>query len=231
MKTFTFTKFFAPCALACASAFATTFPQSWENGLDGWGGGGNNYSFSTTIGVTDGSTSLVIADNTIGGFNLLSEHFSDSWRNALLSSSNPDPFVVKLDVVVTGFTPGNRIQFDLGHFGEGPGTGGQFFFGTTGTGSSILDGNLGIQAYDTNVGGQQTITFSYAPGAFTAMTPLTSYMGMQIYQSSNSTTALTFYVDNFRIEAAPIPEPSSFAALAGVMTLGLAGLRRRRARA
>ncbi|MBC8009368.1 MAG: PEP-CTERM sorting domain-containing protein [Burkholderiales bacterium] len=64
-----------------------------------------------------------------------------------------------------------------------------------------------------------------------AVTPYTTFDHLSIFfgsQFGNATTPRTNYIDDVTVTFTPIPEPSSYATLAGLGVIGLVALRRRR---
>lgn len=198
------------------SAFSQGFPESWENNLNGWGNFSDPQSFSMTTGVTLGLYSLQInIDGEQSG--LLTESFAQDWRTEILAVSDP---VIEFDIVVSG-GDATFASFDVSSFG-GPGN--VFFYHSTGTGSSAPT------SYNLGAGGIQTISITVVPDAITAMTPLTDFMGMQLWMFTDATsgsTGMQVNIDNFRLSS--IPEPSTYAAMAGVLVFAIAAIRRRKA--
>jgi hypothetical protein len=95
-------------------------------------------------------------------------------------------------------------------------------------------GGYGTIGTDIALGGVgATVTGTYDLSAYIAAINAGSggtYNTLRFILNKNADNNGTLFIDNINItSAAPIPEPSTFAALAGVGVLGLAAMRRRRA--
>ena len=130
----------------------------------------------------------------------------------------------------------------------------QINFSTTGTASPILSYAIGTTvgtiilqwAYSTDGSSFTSFGGTYTPATITSTSDLSLITGetvdltgvgaltgrSQVYLrgtfSNSGLSAATLVVDNIQVNAAPIPEPATVAALAGLAVLGLGGLKRRR---
>lgn len=86
-------------------------------------------------------------------------------------------------------------------------------------------GSVSFNLPETAVGQPEVLSY-LDTSLFLSLHGITGY---RIERETSELTAPNWVADDFEFTAAPIPEPSSFAALAGLATLGLAAVRRRRA--
>lgn len=137
----------------------------------------------------------------------------------------------------SGSTPGNNyFEFTLT-----PGAGYQFSavsmsfdYRSTSTGPTTLAIRTSADSYAAPLGSFATTTDAtwYSSGVVSlSLSNLTTATTFRIYGFGASNNGGTLRVDNVTvngsISASPIPEPASFALLAGAATLGLSALRRR----
>ena len=189
------------------------YNESWENSVDGWGTVGGNMvinGFSTTLGVTQGSYSLVLGDASTNGPNYAGQIGSTASTALTLDLANAAS--VTLDVYVPGGDFGYYLQWDL---------------------ALNQIGGLGYQSVDSysysqsaNIGGEKTLTWTIpsAMQAILAANPtLATSMNFQIGGGFTSTSDAV-YLDNLTIT--DVPEPSILA-LAGLSMAGLMMVRRR----
>jgi hypothetical protein len=183
---------------------ATALIESWENTLDGWtvsGGGVGSSSFSSTLGVTDGSFSLDLtyAGNPNYGTPMFSSYVP-AWTSLL--ATHP---TVSVDVFTPPASFGYYLQVQL-------------WINNADTGY-FQDGSY----LSTTIGSETTIIFPDLPPAMVATLAASSnptQLGFQIGGGG----AGDVYLDNFR--ASSVPEPGTLTLLS-LGALGLLALRRR----
>ncbi|MGP8055124.1 MAG: PEP-CTERM sorting domain-containing protein, partial [Limisphaerales bacterium] len=205
-------------ALAVVQSASAQYNESWENTVDGWGPIGGNMvinGFSTTLGVTAGSYSLVLGDNAASiaassGPNYAGQIGSTASTALTLDLANAAS--VTLDVYVPGGNFGYYLQWDLALNQNG------------GLGYQSVDGYSYSQT--ANIGGEKTLTWTIpsAMQAILAANPtLPTSLNFQIgggFSSANDAV----YLDNLTITE--VPEPTTLV-LAGLGALGLLAIRRR----
>jgi hypothetical protein len=94
--------------------------------------------------------------------------------------------------------------------------------------SGSAGGNVNLGDKFVGIGSTGTLTWTLDSAAATYINGSTGLFGLQFYRNSNLGAADSIYVDNFQVNVTPVPEPSSFAAIAAVGALGFAATRRRR---
>lgn len=207
--------FLAAMALAACVQGAVTY--SWENtaqGLDyeavsGFTGGAAS-TFSTTVGVTNGTYSVQIGKDVAVGWRQVAKTFEGGLRPEL-----KDGGTVSFDVTVVQTVAGTIAWNQMGIA----------YNADAGIGWNQLshNENLGTAILGTPV--TKTVTFTL-PDVSDAAT----YYGLHlIWNSGTGDTGVPgakadIFIDNMVVTAAPIPEPS----LIGLSVLALPLLRRKR---
>jgi hypothetical protein len=196
-------------AAMCLQTASAQLLESWENTLDGWTVSGDNTSgssFSSSLGVTDGSYSLAISFSAAPGYGTpLYSSYQSSFTTALASSS-----ALSLDV----YTPGGSFGYYLQT---------QMWINNADTGYNQLAGGAYLS---TTIGSETTLIFSLPPtlAAALAASSNPTQIGLQMgggYSAGNETV----YLDN--LQAIPAPEPTTLA-LIGLGAAGLLAIRRRK---
>jgi hypothetical protein len=208
------------------SAFAQTFVsvENFETGSI------SNPAFGNVFGPSNVTTSISAPGLNGSSFSYQAVHgngtfnFSGELNYAFVVSNidltNPLLQVtVRYDRTVAGTSTYNTLRL----IGNNNASGGTAPGGYVQIGTDINLGNFG-----------NTITNTYNLSAYIAAingaTNPGTYNTLRFILNKNGDNNGTLFIDNINItSAAPIPEPSTFAALAGVGVLGLAAMRRRRA--
>lgn len=199
--------------LAAAGVANAALLSGWNNVPDSWENepGGNNaatqLSYSSTIGVTEGTHSLKLSP--LSGFSLLVKNFSAQLNIALLDAGiNNNAVLLSLDVTIPAGS------FDVG--------GTYFELNMPRVGSDRPFINTLVNAASVPGNGPQTLYFVLPAGDRGAANP--GFYGIFIGVNTDRAPGLgEVYVDNLRIN--PIPEPASLGLLSAV---GLGLLARRR---
>jgi len=198
------------------------YNESWENTVDGWGTIGGNMvinGFSTTLGVTEGSYSLVLGDNAASIASSSGPNYAGqigSTASTALTLDLANAASVTLDVYVPPGDFGYYLQWDLALNQNG------------GLGYQSVDGYSYSQT--ANIGGEKVLTWTIpsAMQAILAANPtLPTSLNFQIGGGFTSGSDAV-YLDDLTITEAPVPEPSTLA-LAGLGMAGLMAIRRRKA--
>jgi hypothetical protein len=153
----------------------------------------------SAVGVTDGASSLEFSTVT-GGFAAAMSSFDGSLQPALLGATS-------LSIDVTSITSAATfLGVDIHLNGSG---------GFKALGSQFLPVNsTGTLTWNLDSAAQSLVAASTGPGSF---------FGLQVYFNSNLAGSDLVYLDNL----SAVPEPSTYAAIAGALALGVAVLRRR----
>lgn len=188
--------------LAVIPASAQTLIDSFEGSTIFSGQNGASTSFSTVTGVTDGSNSWALT-NLGAGENEYFQSFDSSLKTSLLGATGIE--ISFFAETVSGTFAGLRMDIN--------GTGGFQQIPAIFPGSVNNQFNIFIPI---DSAGQTIIANSQGAGDF---------LGIQFYLNSDFAASDTLYVDN----VIAVPEPQTFALLAGFASLALVALRRRRA--
>jgi hypothetical protein len=179
--------------------------ESWENNLDGWYMQNASYtfasSFSSSLGVTDGSYSLALtatAPQTPGFLFIYLSPYQSSYTTALATSS-----ALTLDVYAPPNSFGGYLLFNI-------------FIYNPDTGFTALSNE---SFFNTTLGSETTLTYSIpsATAAILAASSNGSEIGIQAvggYSADNETV----YLDN--LQTVPAPEPGTLE-LVGLGAVGL----------
>lgn len=225
------------CLFTASASAATISIGNFEAGsLDGWdvSGFSSNAGRSVsvdTVGATSGTGSLRYTAPIPGGYAWGIQKDMNPFMGAIAGSSSVLlSFDITWDQAQWTTSGGNWAQIaEVAFNSQATGFGSlQRPTITSDTGSGFVGG------WDsTNFPGIHTRTITWdLTTLFDGSLDTNPYaqLALAFNFSGDFTSGGIFYLDNMQITTvgAPIPEPSSFAALAGVMTLGFAGLRRRR---
>lgn len=212
---------------ADAGSVSGTYTASVQHTLLG---GSADTARDFTFGATTDYTSTGVASgNTLGvAFLNTASSLANTTGYALYirGVANPNDvtgksvFLMRNNVAVD--SDGGQASEMRDYFGHG------FSYQITGTyidavGSDGIKDSLSISAVFTNLTNSVSFSLTYIDNA-----PLTgNHFGLRAEDFSGS-AGLTSQWDTFSLTVAPVPEPSSTAALFGLATLGLVTLRRRR---
>lgn len=205
--------------LAQSASAQSILISSWENSPEGWGTIGGNMvinGYSTTLGVTKGSYSLVLGDNAASIADSAGPNYAGqigSTASTALTLDLANAASVTLDVYVPAGDFGYYLQWDL---------------------ALNQNGGLGYQSVDgysyqaVTIGGETTLTWTIPSSerAILAANPtLPTSLNLQIGGGFTSASDAV-YLDNLTITE--VPEPTTLV-LAGLGALGLLAIRRRKA--
>ena len=202
-----------------ATAQTVVYNESWENTLDGWGTIGGNMTiggFSTTLGVTAGSYSLILDGPASGGPNYAGQIGSTASTALTLDLANATSVTVNVYVPPGNF--GYYLQWDLALNQQGGGLG-----------YASVDSYSYSQS--ATIGGEKTLTWTIPTAMQTTLAnnpTLPTSLNFQIGGGFTSASDAA-YIDNLQITDNAVPEPGTLALL-GMGALGclrFARLRRR----
>lgn len=228
---------FSACLLTVSASAATISIGNFEAGsLDGWeiSGFSSNVGRSITtdtVGATTGSGSLRYNAPLPGGYVWGIQKDMNPFMASIAGSSSVIlSFDITWDQAQWTTAGGNWVQIAEVAFNSAA-TG----FGSLARDTITSDSGSGyVGGWDsTNFAGIHTRTITWdLTSLFDGSEATNPYaqLALAFNFSSDFTAGGVFYLDNIEITtaAAPIPEPSSFAALAGVVMLGVVAARRRR---
>ena len=201
-----------------AAAQTVVYNESWENSLDGWGTIGGNMTiggFSSSLGVTEGSYSLLLNGPGTTGPNYAGQIGSTGSTALTLDLANASS--VTLNVYVPPGDFGYYLQWDLALNQSGAG----------GLGYQSVDGYSYSQS--ANIGGEKTLTWTIPTAIQTTLANNPTLPTSLNFQIGGGFTSAgdAVYLDNLEITDNAVPEPGTLA-LAGLGALGWFKFARRR---
>jgi hypothetical protein len=190
-----------------------------------------DFSGSPIFGAVNGTTGSVVSGRlelsrpANDGFTLYAEAFVG--RDSTTIAALTDAGAISFNYDIFGPTVGNadalavRIVFSTDAWTEG--TGNYRTFSTVVVPAATADGTYELSVSLLENPSIVAAAANYASGGG-------GFFGIVIDNNGFPTGAnpISFALDNIRVETAPIPEPSSFAAVAALGALGLTMTRRRR---
>jgi hypothetical protein len=157
-----------------------------------------------------------------------------STNDMLINGAGSGPFAPFSVQYITGTAPVPNMQYTLSFlmgyasavatgnanysFSLGTWNGSTFSVLATATGGPIPYGNL-----ESSTSNGTIVSLNFITGGSVSSDPL----AVQWAQTNTSSSANYFGIDNVKLSVSAVPEPGTYAALAGVVTLFAAGLRRR----
>ncbi len=197
-----------------------TDTQGW--GATTWDGAGTQSVTTSTIGATDGTQSLAASIGE-GGYRWITNIWSNNPGNAFFqtmdlvySSGWADVSTITFDVTVEANTAPGATYFEVISFLQGDGSAFEQTIVGSFSGAELLSGaTKQIQMSYNLTGGATSIVGGHANYQF----------GIGV---NSDWTGGTIYIDNVQMTA--VPEPSTYAAFAGLGVLGFLFYRRRKLR-
>lgn len=186
---------------------------------------------STAFELSTGSPDLVVNNNlgTLGGTGGIG---ASGNINTLFAQGQPNN-----NAQAIGLTTNGAITFAINMTTFGLGSAGEAWslaFATQNIGdsnnSSSIAWDYSLNGSDFTSTGFSTAITNNATAGSVDLSSINALDGQSVvyFRGTFSDVTGASYIDNFQVFATAVPEPSSFAALAGVLALGFAAVRRRR---